>query len=87
MRKFSLLLAAAAVVVALAVSGGASAENMPSNYDILTKGEILMKDGHKQGHAFTVHYDRVLYVCAINGAKHIMRCKEIKGQTEQATKM
>ena len=40
MRKFSLVFAAAVMAVALAVSGGASAQTVD---EILSEGEILMK--------------------------------------------
>ncbi len=63
MRKFSLVLAAAAVVVALAVSGSASAKDIPSNYEILTEGEILMAGNDGGEHSFTVAYEGRIYLC------------------------
>ena len=66
MKKFSLLLAAAAVVVALAVSGGASAEKQLSPHEVLGEGEILMASffvGNNRKHFFTVAYGEGIYVC------------------------
>jgi len=71
MRKFSLVLAAAAVVLVLAVSGSASAADMPSNYEILTKGRILhaaQSDNERSTHHFTVAYNDGY------GTKGIYRC-------------
>ena len=65
MRQLSLLLAASVMAVGLAVSGGASAEDKPSNYEVLTQGEILMKSAYKNGHVFTVIYDRAIFTCEV----------------------
>ena len=66
MRKFSLVFAAAVMAVGLAVSGSASAEDLPSNYEVLAEGEILMKSydyDNPAFHYFTVHYDGAIYAC------------------------
>ena len=61
MRKLSLILAAAAVVLALAVSGSASAED--GSHKILSQGKILMKSSTGDDHHFTVVYDEKIYSC------------------------
>jgi hypothetical protein len=63
MRKLSLVFAAAVMAVGLAVSGSASAEDMPSNYEILTEGKILMAALDGGDHSFTVAYDGRIYLC------------------------
>jgi len=83
MRKFSLVLAAAVMAVGLAVSGGANAEDMPTNYEVLTRGEILMKSDIKAGHAFTVNYRGAIYGCLLKDGEHLM-CGEAKGNNEKA---
>jgi hypothetical protein len=63
MRKFSLVFATTVMAVGLAVSGSASAEDIPSNYEVLTEGKILMESGSGDQHFFTVHYDGEIYGC------------------------
>ncbi|MDP6817083.1 MAG: hypothetical protein QF449_03445 [Alphaproteobacteria bacterium] len=83
MRKFSLVLAAAVMAVGLAVSGGASAEDMPSNYEVLANGDILMKSATIGAHFFTVHYDGVIYSCMLNNGN--VGCNASLSQTNKAT--
>jgi hypothetical protein len=64
MRKFSLVFATTVMAVGLAVSGSASAEDIPSNYEVLTEGKILMESGSGDQHFFTVHYDGEIFGCA-----------------------
>jgi len=69
MRKFSLVLAAAAVVVALAVSGGAWARTGQAAEKILIEGKILGVSGNNDQRlgfflqVFTVEYKGKIYVC------------------------
>jgi len=70
MRKFSLVLAAAAVVVALAVSGGAWARALGQAAEkILIEGKILGVSGNNDQRlgyflqVFTVEYKGRIYVC------------------------
>jgi hypothetical protein len=68
MRKFSLVVAAAAVVVALAVSGSAWA-SVFADEKILIEGKILGVSGNNDQRlgyflqVFTVAYEGRIYVC------------------------
>ena len=74
MRKFSLVFATTVMAVGLAVSGSASAEDIPSNYEVLTEGKILMESGSGDQHFFTVHYDGAIYACkSVMGAMFCMK--------------
>ena len=84
MRKFSLVFAAAVMAVGLAVSGGANAKDMPTNYEVLTRGEILMKSTIKLGHVFTVNYDGAIYSCQNDFDRLKVRCAKVKGNNEKA---
>ena len=53
------------MAVGLAVSGGASAGDKPSNYELLTEGYILMKSALSHAHLFTVIYDKAIFSCAV----------------------
>jgi len=88
MRKLSLLLAASVMAVGLAVSGGASAEDMPTNYEVLSKGEILMTsvitDKGRPYKVFTVDYGRAIYGCVINLERSELECFKISGSDKKA---
>ena len=69
MRKFSLVFAVAAVVVTLALSGGAWAESIrvkdkQLDVTIIMEGEIIHK-GDDGAHSFTITYNDELYFCLI----------------------
>ena len=80
MRKFSLVLAAAAVVVALAVSGSAWAEtreikDTAFNVKVILEGEILQKSANIDAgiHHYTIINDDKLYYCFVT---NLVRCWE-----------
>ena len=83
MREFSLVFAATVMAAGLAVSGGASAEDMPTNYEVLTRGEILMKSDIKAGHVFTVNYHGAIYGSILAKGEKLM-CAKAKGNNEKA---
>ena len=84
MRKLSLLLAASVMAIGLAVSGGASAEYVPTNYEVLSKGEILMTSVMNEMHVFTVDYDGAIYGCANDLDRMRLECIKIRGNEKKA---
>ena len=80
MKKFSQILAAAAVVVALAVSGSAWAEtreikDTAFKVKVILEGEILQKSANTDGthHLYTIINDDKLYYCLVS---NIVLCWE-----------
>ena len=80
MRKFSLVLAAAAVVVALAVSGSAWAEtreikDTAFNVKVILEGEILQQSANIEFgfHNYTIINNDKLYFCLVS---NVVRCWE-----------
>ena len=79
MKKFSLLLAAAAVVVTLAVSGSAWAgtkliKDTAFNVKLILEGEIIHKSASDLGiHFFTIIDDDKLYSCFVS---NLVQCWE-----------
>ena len=76
------------MAVGLAVSGRANAEYVPTNYEILSKGEILMTsvipEKGRPYKVFTVDYDRAIYGCVINLERANLKCIKISGSDEKA---